>query len=100
MVALECMKHGVPMSNIVAGMTGATSPAPLPGTLALTLAETLAALVMLNVFEPGYPMIFSNWPLVIDLRTGAFVVARWHCLMLLLLNSQTVWAYPQDAHLV
>jgi trimethylamine--corrinoid protein Co-methyltransferase len=72
MVALECMKHGVPMSNIVAGMTGATSPAPLAGTLALTLAETLAALVMVNVFEPGYPMIFSNWPLVIDLRTGAF----------------------------
>ncbi len=72
MVALECMKHGVPMSNIVAGMTGATSPAPLAGTLALSLAETLAALVMVNVFEPGYPMIFSNWPLVIDLRTGAF----------------------------
>lgn len=72
MVALECMKHGVPMSNIVAGMTGATSPAPLAGTLALTLAETLAALIMLNVFEPGYPMIFSNWPLFIDLRTGAF----------------------------
>ena len=72
MVALECMKYGVPMSNIVAGMTGATSPAPLAGTLALTLAETLASLVMTNVFEPGYPMIFSNWPLVIDLRTGAF----------------------------
>ena len=72
MVALECMKYGVPMSNIVAGMTGATSPAPLAGTLALTLAETLAALIMVNVFEPGYPMIFSNWPLVIDLRTGAF----------------------------
>jgi trimethylamine--corrinoid protein Co-methyltransferase len=66
------MKYGVPMSNIVAGMTGATSPAPLAGTLALTLAETLAALIMVNVFEPGYPMIFSNWPLVIDLRTGAF----------------------------
>ncbi|HCH32304.1 MAG TPA: trimethylamine methyltransferase [Oceanospirillaceae bacterium] len=71
-VALACMKRGVPISNIVAAMTGATSPAPLAGTLALTLAETLAALVMVNVFEPGYPMIFSNWPLVIDLRTGAF----------------------------
>ena len=27
---------------------------------------------MVNVFTPGYPMIFSNWPFVIDLRTGAF----------------------------
>ena len=71
-VALACMKRGMPISNIVAAMTGATSPAPLAGTLAITLAETLAALVMINVFEPGYPMIFSNWPLVIDLRTGAF----------------------------
>jgi|TARA_B110000977_G_scaffold45021_1_gene61235 trimethylamine--corrinoid protein Co-methyltransferase len=72
MVALACMSRGMPISNITAGMTGATSPAPLAGTLALTLAETLASLVMTNVFEPGYPMIFSNWPLVIDLRTGAF----------------------------
>ncbi|MDP6969734.1 MAG: trimethylamine methyltransferase family protein [Gammaproteobacteria bacterium] len=71
-VALACMRRGVPISNIVAAMTGATSPAPLAGTLAMTLAETLAALLMINVFEPGYPMIFSNWPLVIDLRTGAF----------------------------
>jgi len=28
--------------------------------------------VMVNVIKPGHPMIFSNWPLVIDLRTGAF----------------------------
>ena len=27
---------------------------------------------MVNVFKPGYPMIFSNWPFVLDLRTGAF----------------------------
>jgi len=40
--------------------------------LAASFAETLAALVMVNVFSPGYPMIFSNWPFVIDLRTGAF----------------------------
>jgi trimethylamine--corrinoid protein Co-methyltransferase len=72
MVALACMKRGMPISNIVATMTGATAPGPLAGTLSISLAETLAALVMINIFEPGYPMIFSNWPLVIDLRTGAF----------------------------
>jgi trimethylamine--corrinoid protein Co-methyltransferase len=72
MVALECMKRGVPINNIIAAMPGATAPGPLAGSLSLTLAETLSALVMINVFEPGYPMIFSNWPLAIDLRTGAF----------------------------
>ena len=27
---------------------------------------------MVSLFQPGYPMIFSNWPFVVDLRTGAF----------------------------
>jgi len=71
-VAIACMKRGVPLNNIVAAQSGATSPATLAGMLSSTLAETLAALLMVNVFEPGYPMIFSNWPLVIDLRTGSF----------------------------
>ncbi len=71
-VALACMNRGVPINNIVAAQSGATSPATIAGMLASTLAETLAALIMINIFKPGYPMIFSNWPLVIDLRTGAF----------------------------
>ena len=71
-VTLACMRRGVPISNIVAAQSGATSPATLAGVLVTSLAETLAALIMVNVFEPSYPMIFSNWPLVIDLRSGAF----------------------------
>jgi len=71
-VALACINRGVPLNNIIAAQSGATSPATLAGMLACTLAETLAALVMVNVFAPGYPMIFSNWPFVIDLRTGSF----------------------------
>ncbi len=72
-VTLACMKHGMPISCITAAQSGATAPATLAGFLAQSLAETLASLVMVNVFQPGYPMIFSNWPLVVDLRTGSFV---------------------------
>ncbi len=71
-VALACIRRGVPINAIIAAMSGATAPATLDGMLAASFAETLAALVMVNVFAPGYPMIFSNWPFVIDLRTGAF----------------------------
>ena len=71
-VAIACMKHGVPLNNIIAAQSGATAPATIAGMLSSTLAETLAALVMVNIFVPGYPMIFSNWPFVIDLRTGSF----------------------------
>ena len=72
-VTLACMEHGIPVSCITAAQSGATAPATLAGFLAQSLAETLASLVMVNVFRPGYPMVFSNWPLVVDLRTGAFV---------------------------
>ncbi|MEM7224292.1 MAG: trimethylamine methyltransferase family protein [Pseudomonadota bacterium] len=71
-VALACIRRGVPINAIIAAQSGATAPATLAGMLAQTTAETLAALIMVNLFAPGYPMIFSNWPLVIDLRSGAF----------------------------
>ncbi len=71
-VALACIRRGVPLNCIIAAQSGATAPATPAGFLAQSTAETLAALVMVNVFEPGHPMIFSNWPFVIDLRTGAF----------------------------
>ena len=71
-VTMASIRNGMPINAIIAAQSGATAPATLAGMLAQTTAETLAALVMVNVFAPGYPMIFSNWPFVIDLRTGAF----------------------------
>lgn len=71
-VVYECIRHNIPMSCITAAQAGATAPATLAGFLAQSLAETLASLVMVHAISPGFPMVFSNWPLVIDLRTGAF----------------------------
>jgi len=71
-VALRCIDRGMPINAIIAGQAGATGPAAPAAMLAQTTAETLAALAMVNLFAPGYPMIFSNWPFVVDLRTGAF----------------------------
>lgn len=71
-VTLACIRRGVPINAIIAAQSGATAPATPAGMLAQSTAETLAALILVNLFEPGYPVIFSNWPLVVDLRTGAF----------------------------
>ncbi len=71
-VTLASIEHNMPINAIIAAQSGATAPATLAGMLAQTTAETLAALIMVNLFKPGYPMIFSNWPFVIDLRTGSF----------------------------
>ncbi|MEM9250652.1 MAG: trimethylamine methyltransferase family protein [Pseudomonadota bacterium] len=71
-VVYAAIKHNMPMSCITAAQSGATAPATLAGFLAQSLAETLASLVMVHAIKPGHPMVFSNWPFVIDLRTGAF----------------------------
>ena len=51
---------------------GATAPASLAGTLVQVVAETLACLAVVNLVRPGCPMTFAAWPLVSDLRSGAF----------------------------
>lgn len=71
-VTYACLAHNIPVSCITAAQSGATAPATLAGFLSMSLAETLASLVMVHAIKPGHPMVFSNWPLVIDLRTGAF----------------------------
>ncbi len=71
-VTVACIRRGVPINSIIAAQSGATAPATLAGFLAQSLAETLAGLALVSVFAPSYPMIFSNWPLVVDLRTGSF----------------------------
>ena len=71
-VTVACIKRNVPINAIIAAQSGATAPATPAGFLVQSTAETLAGLILVNVFAPGYPVIFSNWPLVIDLRTGAF----------------------------
>ena len=71
-VVYECTRHRIPLSCITAAQAGATAPAAPAAALALSLAETLASLVMVHAIRPGHPMIFSNWPFVSDLRSGAF----------------------------
>jgi len=71
-VAVACARAGMPVNAIIAAQSGATAPAALAGMLAQTVAETLAGLILVNLAVPGHPVIFSNWPFVSDLRTGAF----------------------------
>jgi trimethylamine--corrinoid protein Co-methyltransferase len=71
-ILVETSKHGLVNDIAVAPQAGATAPAPLAGTLVQLAAETLACLAVVNLVRPGCPMTFAMWPLVSDLRTGAF----------------------------
>ena len=56
----------------MAPQAGATAPAALAGSVVQCVAEALASLLMIDMVEPGFPVIVGAWPFVSDLRTGAF----------------------------
>ena len=71
-VMIKCAELGLNYDIAVASQAGATAPAALAGSLAQTFAETLGALVCVNLVRPKTAMSFGMWPLISDLRTGAF----------------------------
>jgi trimethylamine--corrinoid protein Co-methyltransferase len=71
-VLVRCAQLGLPYDIAVASQAGATAPAALAGSLAQTFAETLAALAVVNLINPGTPFLMGHWPFISDLRTGSF----------------------------
>jgi len=71
-VCVASVRLGAPVSVVIAPQAGATAPAALAGTLVQVVAETLAALLLVDLVAPGHPVIFGAWPFVSDLRSGSF----------------------------
>jgi trimethylamine--corrinoid protein Co-methyltransferase len=71
-VCVESIKFGAPVWVVMAPQAGATAPAALAGAVVQSVAEALAGLLMIDVVEPGFPVILGPWPFVSDLRSGAF----------------------------
>jgi trimethylamine--corrinoid protein Co-methyltransferase len=71
-VCIESIKFGAPVWVVMAPQAGATSPAALAGSVVQCVAEALASLLMIDMVEPGFPVIVGAWPFVSDLRTGSF----------------------------
>jgi trimethylamine--corrinoid protein Co-methyltransferase len=71
MVMENCIRGGMPVLLLSAGMAGATAPATIAGAITQAVAECLAGVVYVNAMAPGHPAIFGTWPFVVDLRTGA-----------------------------
>ena len=70
----ECIRAGMPVLLLSAGMAGATAPSTIAGAITQATAECLAGLVYVNAVKPGHPAIFGTWPFGLDLRTGAMTV--------------------------
>lgn len=66
-----CIRAGMPVLLLSAGMAGATAPSTIAGAVTQATAECLAGLVYVNAIAPGFPAVFGTWPFGLDLRTGA-----------------------------
>lgn len=71
-VCVESVRFGAPVWLVVAPQAGATAPAALAGAVVQCVAEALAGLLLVDMVQPGFPVIVGAWPFVADLRTGAF----------------------------
>lgn len=69
-----CIRAGMPVLLLSAGMSGATAPSTIAGAIVQAVAECLAGIVYVNAIAPGHPAIFGTWPFGLDLRTGAMTV--------------------------
>jgi len=70
--SLLCAEKGIP--NVVYGMqmAGTTVPATFPGCLAIANAEVLSQLVVLQLKNPGAPVIYGSIPSIMDMKTTIF----------------------------
>ncbi len=72
LICVEGVRSGAHVQTVMAPQAGATAPAALAGTLVQVTAESLAALLLVQLTTPGHPVSFGPWPFVSDLRTGSF----------------------------
>jgi trimethylamine--corrinoid protein Co-methyltransferase len=67
---IDAARAGLPSELISMGMTGATSPATIAGTLVQHTAENLCGLAICQLAKRGAPVIFGGSPSSFDMRKG------------------------------
>lgn len=66
---VDAVQAGVPILYSPGPLMGATGPATVAGTLALTIAEVLFGLVLVQLIKPGAPVVLKPDTDVFDMRT-------------------------------
>ncbi|MEM9043133.1 MAG: trimethylamine methyltransferase family protein [Pseudomonadota bacterium] len=70
-VLIACVRAGIPVHCNVFGQLGASSPVTLAGSVAQTLAEALAGMILAWSVDRDAKAICGPRPMITDLRTGA-----------------------------
>jgi trimethylamine--corrinoid protein Co-methyltransferase len=72
---LELGQYDIPITVMPMPVAGTTGPASLFSNICLANAETLSALVVFQLANPGRPMIYANAIGALDFSSGAFLSA-------------------------
>lgn len=67
---IDAARAGIPSELISMGLTGATSPVTIAGTLVQHVAENLSGVVISQLANRGAPVIFGGSPAGFDMRRG------------------------------
>lgn len=67
---MEFARNGLPVIVYSEPKAGATSPASLAGTLVISNCEVLSALTLMQLINPGTPVIYGSVATLLDMRTG------------------------------
>ncbi len=67
---IDTVKAGVPVLYSPGPLMAATGPATVAGTLALTFAETLFGVVLVQMIQPGAPVVLKPDTDVFDMRAA------------------------------
>lgn len=65
-------KAGIPIALGPIPLAGATAPITLSGTSVIANAENLAAITLVQLVNPGAPVIYASWAGIMDPRTGRY----------------------------
>ncbi len=79
---IDSARAGIPSELISMGMTGATSPITITGTLVQHVVENLSGLVICQLAQRGAPVIFGGCPLSFDMRRGTTPIGAIETMMI------------------
>ena len=90
---IYCCEQKLPVYPTIVPNAGLTSPMSLAGTLAQGNAEFLAAACLMQMVQPGTPLIYATLPTVADMRSGAYASGGIECGMLHMACAQLARFY-------
>lgn len=69
--AMRLARHRQPVIVAPFTLSGAMAPVTLPGAVAQQTAEALAAIALLQVVQPGTPVVYGSFTSNVDMKSGA-----------------------------